>query len=303
MRERKAIGIDIGGTRIAVGAVHVPGVITAKKTFPTNPQAGFNDAMERIRMAVKEVLFEADWSLDEIDGIGVGCTGPVNTDLGIVENCFTLPSWEGKNLVAALEGDMGKKTYLENDANTALLGEHIAGVARDVGNVVMFTLGTGVGSAVLIGGQLYRGMEGGHPELGHMPIDPEGPECYCGQTGCLESLVSGGAIGQWAEACAMADSHEVFAQASKGSEAALQILDMVARHISRALSVVFHTFLPEMVILGGGVMEGERGRFVQAVHENLHGFEFIPLQRVRVEQAQLGNDAGMIGAAYLVFTD
>ena len=89
MRERKAIGIDIGGTRIAVGAVHVPGVITAKKTFPTNPQAGFNDAMERIRMAVKEVLFEADWSLDEIDGIGVGCTGPVNTDLGIVENCFT----------------------------------------------------------------------------------------------------------------------------------------------------------------------------------------------------------------------
>lgn len=303
MTSGRAIGIDIGGTHIAVGAVAASGEVIAKQELPTNAKAGFDGAITRIAEAAHQAAGAAGWSLAEVDGIGIGCTGPVNPSLGTIDNPFTLPTWEGRNIVAAVENALGIKTHLENDANAALLGELLTGAGRGVDNVVMLTLGTGVGGAVLIGGNLYRGIAGTHPELGHMPIDPNGPACYCGQTGCLESLASGAAIDRAAQAAGMSDGREVFTQWASGNVAAENIVVSVSRSLGRALGVLFHTFLPELIILGGGVMEGDRSRFLQAATDSLCGAALIPSERVRVEQATLGNLAGVVGAASLTFAN
>ena len=190
----RAIGIDVGGTKIAAGAVDATGTILARRTIPTDPRAGFDAAMARLIDAIDETLTEAGWQSGELAGLGLGCPGPFDVESGQIENWYTLPGWDGCDIVSPLAARYGKSVRLANDADAALRGEALAGAARGANAAVMLTIGTGIGGAALIDGKIHRGTAGAHPEIGHVPIDPTGPACYCGTQGCLESLAAGPAL-------------------------------------------------------------------------------------------------------------
>ena len=270
------------------------------KNFQRTRRRGFDRAVGHIVHAVNHVVTAANWSADDIDAIGVGCTGPVNRVDGTIHNPYTLPTWENKNIVAALKHATGKRVRLDNDANAALLGEHWTGAGRGIDNIVMLTLGTGVGGGVLVNGRLYRGFEGVHPELGHIPVDPAGPPCYCGQNGCLEVLASGTAITQAGISKGFVDSRQVFLEAAKGNRDAEEILGRVGHAIDRAVGTLMHTFLPELVVLGGGVMSQKNELLLSTIKDNLRDMALVPRNGVQIARAELGTRAGVVGAASLV---
>ncbi|HEV3137430.1 MAG TPA: ROK family protein [Pirellulales bacterium] len=208
----RAIGFDIGGTKIAVAAVDSCGAIAARALIPTEAERGFDRAVHRMAEAADRVLAEAGWSRADLCGLGVGCTGPVSAERGIINNPYTLPTWVDCDIVVQLQKVFDRPVYLENDADAAALGEYFAGSGRGVRQMVMLTLGTGIGGGVVIDGRVYRGTLGEHPELGHIPIDPQGPACYCGTRGCLEAIASGTAIAAAGRRVGLADSREVFSK-------------------------------------------------------------------------------------------
>ena len=182
-----ALGVDIGGTKIAVGAIGANGAVRARRTIPTNVEAGFAAGLARLSRAIDETMADAGTAPGTLVGIGLGCAGPVEEESGRIDNDYTLPGWEGHDIVSPLVARYRIPVRLINDADAALLGEALAGAARGVRVAVMLTIGTGVGGAALIDGMIPRGAAGAHPEIGHMPVDPAGPDCYCGNRGCLES--------------------------------------------------------------------------------------------------------------------
>ena len=188
---RYALGVDIGGTKIAVGAIDSAGAVHAQRTVATDPEAGFEAGLERLTRAIDETLAEAGVDVAALTGIGLGCPGPFDETTGRIENFYTLPGWEGNDIVSPLVARFDTPVQLINDADAALLGEALAGAARGARVALMLTIGTGLGGAVLIDGAILRGAAREHPEIGHLIVDPSGPECYCGSRGCLESLAAG----------------------------------------------------------------------------------------------------------------
>lgn len=292
MRAGRAIGVDIGGTKIAVGAVDGIGSILTRAEAPTRPQAGFEAGLGVIATAVDSVLREAGWSAAEVDGIGIGCPGPLDPARGTIENDYTLPGWGGHNVVEPLRERYGRPVWLENDGDAAVMGEAFAGAARGCTEVVMLTFGTGIGAGILAGGDVYRGLLGQHPELGHIPVEPGGPQCYCGGRGCFESFASGTAIG----AAGSGSARDVFAARARGDAAATAVIDGAIRASAVAAWTIVHTFLPERIVLGGGLMEDHFDLFADAMARAIAGATQVP-PGVTVVRAERGAAAGIVGAA------
>jgi glucokinase len=295
---QRAIGIDIGGTKIAVATVDALGTILARVTLATEAELGFERAIGRLLEAIDQVLTRSNWSRAELCGVGVGCTGPVSAERGIINNPYTLPTWVDCDIVSRLGAVVGKPVYLENDADAAALGEHFAGAARGFRQVVMLTFGTGVGGGVILDGHVYRGTRGEHPELGHIPVDADGPTCYCGMRGCLESIASGTAIAATG-APHFADARAVFAAAARGESAAVAIIERTRRGIETAAWTILHTFMPERIVLGGGIMDDHYALFAPSVAESIARSTMVPKPGTTVAKAGLSNDAGIVGAASL----
>ncbi len=298
MRESRAIGIDIGGTKISIGLVSESAAVEGRLTLPTEPEAGFAEAMQRVVEGIERLLTSAGARADELAGIGIGCAGPVHPGTGTIHNPFTLPGWEGASPVRVLEDAFAVPAYLENDADAALLGEVHAGSARSFEHVVMFTFGTGVGGAALVDRRIYRGTNGEHPEIGHIPVDSSGPECYCGVSGCLESVASGTAVTKAGQALGLANAAEVFERAKKGDPTARSLIERVVAAVAAAFWTALHTFMPEQVVFGGGLMERQFEVFAPALRERARLAERAWGQRFLFSKAELSNEAGMVGAAF-----
>ncbi len=174
--------IDIGGTKIAIGLVSEEGrTIVRQAVFPTEPERGFADGMGHVRGALLKLLAETGAGLSDLGGIGVGCTGPLDPFSGVLgHNADTLPSWQNHSLVEGLS-DLGAVVVVENDADTAALGEYTWGVGQGCARFLYVTFSTGIGSGAILDHKLYRGVDGSHPEVGHSIVDPNGPPCYCGR--------------------------------------------------------------------------------------------------------------------------
>jgi len=297
---RKSVGIDIGGTKTAVAAVDSSGRIHSQTTFETCSDRGFELGLVTLSHAIRSVLDEAHWAMDEMDGIGIGCTGPVNPLRGTIHNPYTLPGWEDANIVAGLAQQFGLRVVLENDADAAAVGEYCFGAGRDASPIVMITLGTGIGGAALLHGKIHRGIHGDHPELGHIPILPDGPECYCGIKGCWESLASGTAIAQAGKSFNFEDSRTVFKQMATDHQAA-QIIERAVQSTARATWTLLHTFLPQKIIFGGGIGEVHFDLFADTMRAQARVATQVPGNSVQIVKAQLGQRAGVIGAAALAF--
>jgi glucokinase len=295
----QAIGIDIGGTKIALGAVDGKGAVLARTEFATESTSGFEHAVKRIISAVNQVTTQLGWQREDLCGIGIGCAGPVNPKRGTIHNPYTLPGWDGGDIITPLNRAFGVPVYLENDADAAVLGEAFAGAARDCSDVVMLTFGTGIGTGILVNSRIYRGCKDEHPEMGHIPIRPDGPDCYCGNRGCFESIASGRAIAEAGRVHNFHKSHDVFGAAGKGSPAAQEIVDRAVRATSTAAWTILHTFLPQRIILGGGIIDDHYELFAQPIREAIAAATMVPRQHITVAKAQLSNDAGLVGAASL----
>jgi len=294
---RIALGVDIGGTKIAVGAVDAAGAILARRTVPTEVEAGFDAGLARLIEAIDATLAEAGVDTAALAGIGLGCPGPFDEASGTIENGYTLPGWEGHDIASPLAARYGTGARLVNDADAALLGEALAGAARGARIALMLTLGTGIGGAVLVEGAILRGAAGGHPEIGHLIVDPTGPACYCGGRGCLESLAAGPALARAGAEHGYADAEAVFAAAAAGAAPAEAIVARSAAAVESGVWSLIHAFLPEAILFGGGIGARHFPLYRAAAERALTRAVLAPEGAVRVVKAALGNDAGVVGAA------
>jgi len=295
-----AIGIDIGGTKMALGIVDGSGVVRAQVVLPTEAEAGFSRAVARLGDAIEALCGEAGTPVRDLAGIGIGCAGPLDPGRGLINNPYTLAGWDKCDIVTPLRARFGVRVQLENDADAAAMGECFAGAGRGFDPIVMLTLGTGVGGAAIVRGEIYRGANGEHPELGHVIVSDDGPPCYCGCRGCLESLASGTAIGAFGQTEGFADARAVFAGARNGKTGARTIVDRALAAAAAGAWTVFHTFLPRRLILGGGIAEEHFDMFAAAMNPRLREATQFTAQAVEIVRAQLGTAAGMIGAAALL---
>lgn len=311
------VGIDLGGTNVRAGVLDADGRILSWVEGPIEAARGPRAGLERIAALTERALREA--GPVELCGIGIGATGPVDREIGAIQNPYTLPTWENVDVVSPLRRQFGVAVALENDADAAILGEYWRGAGQGASRLYMVTVGTGIGTAFIADGKLYRGANGFHPEGGHVVIDPSGPKCYCGANGCWESLASGTAIARAAREGAPAagsvlvewtrgDLEQIGADlvaraAEAGDPFARQVIDRAAYYLGLGIVDVISLLFPERILLGGGVMR----RFEQMrpiVSQTLAEHSvMVQASAVRLEPAQLGPRAGVIGAGYAAYQE
>ncbi len=301
MAERLALGIDIGGTKMALGLVDRAGRIVQSEVIATEAAAGFDRAVDRIVEATGVLTSRAGTDREELAGVGIGCTGPVDPRRGTIDNPYTLSGWNNCDIVTPLRRALGVEVRLENDADAAAAGEWAAGAGKGIDRLVMLTFGTGIGGSVLVDGRIYRGFDGAHPELGHLAVDPEGPKCYCGIRGCIESIASGPAIHLAAKEAGLADARDAFARAAQGDPVAVRVIDRVRGAIAALVWQLLHSFVPRRFVFGGGLMEEHYDALTRGLLSGIASATMVPTAGVQIAPAVLGNSAGMIGAAALVW--
>jgi len=300
---RRALGaVDIGGTKIAVGAVDDAGRILAKEECPTAPSEGFDSAMERVANMLERVIASSALPLC---GIGIGCTGPVDPLSGEIGVVDFLPGWKGCNPVIHLTRRFDVRVAMENDADAVALGELTWGAGRGRAHLICVTVGTGIGGGIVIGGQLYRGVGGSHPEIGHHVIDARGPACFCGARGCWEVLARGPAMVQRVldEAPAGYPHRErltaerICRLAREGDQLALTEISREAAHLGIGIANLVTLFAPEVVVLSGSVMQSA-DLFLPAIRAQVaRQCGLVPAAAVEIRLSPLAADAPLIGAA------
>jgi glucokinase len=293
--EALAIGIDVGGTGIAIGLIDSSGSILAREEFPTRCPGGFDESIARIIKVCRRLVAGRAGAR----GIGVGCPGPLDLAAGVVLNPFTM-DWQGRNLVQPIHEAMGMTVILENDADAALIGEVACGAGNGVDKIVMLTFGTGVGGAVMIDGVVVRGAADEHPEIGHLFAVGDGPKCYCGIDGCLEIVASGEALKRRAAELHLQGAGEVFAAAERGEPGAVEVISQIQQACRMTAATLIRVYCPRRIVLGGGIMEHQYEMYAAPMREVIAGMTMLPPCGVEVAKAMLGNDAGMIGAAMRV---
>lgn len=292
--------IDIGGTKIAVGLVGDKGEVIARRQCPTDAARGYADALQRIRTMLAELMREHG---AEIAGIGIGSTGPVDPSTGTIGKLEFLPGWDGSPIVDDLAREFGVPAAMENDADAAALGEAEWGAGRNCARLVYVTVGTGIGTGVIVDGHLYRGAGGAHPEMGHHVIDCAGPLCSCGARGCWESLATGPAAERWyAENAAAARPKRITAKqicelARGGEPLAGQAVERQSRYLAIGIANLVTLLVPDAIVLGGSVMESA-DLFISTIHDTIRRHcGYVPYEKTAIRLASLGPDANLIGAA------
>ncbi|MCO4771829.1 MAG: ROK family protein [Deltaproteobacteria bacterium] len=300
-----ALGIDIGGHGVKGTRVDRHGVVQSRGRIDVSGVEARD--IERIEQAVQRLVDDLD-----PDGrlpVGVGVPGFHDQTTGLLRQSPNFPGWEDKPVGARLSARLERRVQTENDANCALLGEAWVGAARGLRNVVMLTLGTGVGSGFLVGGTLLTGARGAGAEAGHIRLHRGGRACGCGRRGCLEQYVSGPgfvttALEEFGEgAGAPARPEDIFDAAKAGADWAMAAIERFCVDLADGLTPLVHVFSPASIVLGGGVANAFPS-FAPRVEELL-GERAIPAcleGALPLRQAGLGGDAGAVGAARLVLT-
>ena len=294
--------VDIGGTKMAVGVVDGDGKVLSRTESPTEVDRSYEDGLQLVVDMLRKTLQDAG---QKIDGIGIGSTGPVNPVTGEFCSVDFLPRWRGKNPVRDLAGIFKVQVALENDADAGALGEAGWGAGKNRSRLVYVTIGTGIGGGIILNGQLYRGVDGAHPEIGHHVIDPSGPPCSCGFRGCWEALATGPAMAAWfqSERSGRSKSHDSLSAkricqlARQGDALACQAVAREAYYLGLGLANLINLFTPDVIVLGGSVMKSA-GLFLDGARNVIsQGCRFVPFEKTELVLASLGEDANLIGAA------
>ena len=292
--------VDIGGTKIAAGIVDDAGKVLARLETPTEAARAYPDGLKHIVRLLREAAKQANTRLS---GIGIGSTGWVYPFTGEFGDVDFLPGWKGCNPVNDLASEFGVRVALENDGDASALGEAAWGAGKEKSRLIYVTVGTGIGGGIVLDGELYRGVDRAHPEVGHHVIDAFGPECTCGFRGCWEALATGPAMAAWFNANAQATSRhpqaltarEVFQLAKQGHLLAQEAVAREALYLGFGLANLINLFVPDRIVMGGSIMKSMSLEQIRKVIAK--GCRFVPFEKTELALASLGEDANLIGAA------
>jgi glucokinase len=304
---REAIGVDLGGTKMLVGALTGTDVLWESREASTGQTED-----ELVELLVREVS-EAHAACRDAAAVGLGIPATIDHERGVAVSAVNLPLADLpiRDLVSER---VGLPVFVDNDANVAALAEHLYGAARDTTDAVMLTIGTGIGGGLIVNGEIYRGATGAGAELGHTVIDINGPPCQgnCPGRGCIETMASGTAIGREGQLAAETDPDSVLATmlaqghridgravteaALNGDPTSIAVFDLVGERLGAALVTFANTFEPNVIVVGGGVMAAG-DLLLDPARRILRERALRPMNEIPVVAAELGPDAGMIGAA------
>lgn len=310
------LGIDLGGTNIVAGVVDDKYNIVATAKRKTNLPRPAEQIVDDLVLVTFEAIENAGLTPDDIDGYGIGTPGSVESETGNVPYSNNLEFYD-LPLGKILEEKTGKKFYIENDANAAAYGEYIAGAGRGTKNFIAITLGTGVGGGIIIDGKIYSGSNGAGGELGHTVIQMGGPPCTCGRFGCWETYASATALVRQTKQAMMRYKNScmweicdgnienvsgvtAFKAKRLGDRVGTMVVDEYIRYVAVGIANVLDIFQPDMICIGGGISkEGEY--LTDPINEYVDGENYARHMNFKtvIKTADLGNNAGIIGAAYL----
>lgn len=310
------IGIDLGGTNIVAAVVDENYNIITKASTKTNrprPEQAIADDMAA--MAIKAVE-DAGLTMDQIEWVGVGTPGIANSETGVIEFSNNL-GFENTPMAEYIRKHIDKPVFIENDANAAAYGEYVAGAAKGAKNAVCITLGTGVGGGIVIDGKIYAGSNFGGAEIGHTVVSIDGPQCSCGRKGCFEVYSSATGLIRMtkekmdevpdsamhtitAERNGKVSARTAFDAMRQGDKAAKEVVDFYIKALAAGITNTINIFQPDVLCIGGGVCN-EGDALLLPVKEIVAREVYTrnSPKNTEIVIAQLGNDAGLIGAAFL----
>ena len=294
--------VDIGGTKIAVGVVDERGRVLRRLEAATEAERGYAAALQKITDMLKKVTREAGGTLR---GIGIGSTGMLDPLGGELLDADFLTGWEHCKPAGELSRAFGVTAAMENDGDAGALAEMYWGAARGKRRVVYVTVGTGIGGGIILDGQLYRGVDGAHPEIGHHVMEASGPLCTCGFRGCWEALAAGSLLEKWHEENRpdaerdgkRLSAREICDLARAGNEFATRTVEREGMYLGLGLANLISMFVPDVIVLGGGMMQSAE-LFLEKIREVIRGgCRFVPAEKTEILLAALGEDTNLIGAA------
>ena len=297
-----SIGVDLGGTNYRAAAIDSDGKLLEKISGTTNPMGGREAIVGEIVSAISR-LRDARKG-DELAGIGVALPGFIVMETGVILSSPNIPPFENFPARDTFQDRLKSPVILENDANAAALGEKWMGAGRDVNDLVLLTLGTGIGGGIISDGKVLHGYLGMAAELGHITVDPTGTPCACGNTGCLEKHASATAISTMARHLSLGDnltSEDVYKLAIGGNEPAKRIFEYMGRALGIGLAAYVQIFNFPLYLLSGGPLAAW-DMFAPSMFDEVAKRSFtFRNSKTRIEKATLGSDAGLYGAARLPF--
>lgn len=313
--KKYTVGVDVGGTNVKVALVSEEGAIAYSNTVPTRAEMGYEYTISNIKQAIYDLMTESKTDKSAIKGIGFGLPGQIDCVNGIVRLLPNIPGWVNVPLAKIISDEFQIPVKLDNDVRCAALGELAFGAGKGCQNLVCITVGTGIGSGLIVNGKLVRGAANAAGEIGHIKLSMhEGPLCGCGDRGCLEAYASGPSIVAMAEEYIMGGKSTKFRElanpditpyivseaAKQGDAVAIKIFEIMGEYIGIGLSSVINLLNPEKIIIGGGVADAGDILF-QPIRETIKKRAMkISADSVEVVKAQLGNTAGVIGAGLLI---
>ncbi|CAB4540186.1 NagC Transcriptional regulator/sugar kinase [actinobacterium SCGC AAA044-D11] len=313
LNSKLAIGIDIGGTKVLGGVVNQDGEIL--RTFRVDtPKTGGDALNQSIADVITELL-----TTHNTDSIGISAAGLVSSDRATMLGSPNIKDWDGVNIAAELLNLCGAKTVVENDANCAAWAERVYGAGKGLENVIMITVGTGIGGAAIVNGQPLRGANGTGAEFGHMRIVPDGEQCGCGIKGCYERYASGSALMRHAREAIAKDpvaarnllsrgdgtiegllGGHITEAARDGDRIAIEALATTGDWLGAGIATLSMLFDPSIVVIGGGVIDAGEFLLEPARKAMMREMPFVGKHPVpEIVSAKLGNDAGLVGVADL----
>ena len=309
------IGIDLGGTNIKAGVVNENYEIIAKATCKTNLPRPAEDICADMAKVSLEAVEKAGLTVDDIECIGIGTPGIANSAEGIIEYSNNL-GFDNVPVVELMRKHIDKPVYVENDANAAAYGEFVAGAAKGANNAVAITLGTGVGGGIIVNGKIYSGSNFAGAEIGHMVIEVDGPQCTCGRKGCFEVFSSATGLIRMTKEAMEADKQSLMWEMSKeddhisarlafnamraGDKSATEVVNKYIKYLAAGITNTINIFQPDILCIGGGVCnEGDPLLVPMKELVAKEVYTRASKKNTQIVIASLGNDAGIIGAAFL----
>lgn len=312
--KKYGFGVDIGGTTIKMSLFEMTGHMIDKWEIPTNTENNGASILDDVTTVIEGRLVQDGIAKEDVEGIGIGVPGPVIQN-SVVTGCVNL-GWNRVDVAKELGEKTGLKVRAGNDANVAALGEMWQGGGKGYKNVIMVTLGTGVGGGIIIDGNIVNGANGAGGEIGHIFVEEAEEEaCNCGKRGCLEQYASATGVVRLTKRALAADDREstlrkseeitakdVFDAAKEGDALALEIVEKMGKYLGTALANAACVADPEVFVIGGGVSKA--GSIVtEAIRKHYIERAFHSCRNAKFALAELGNDAGVYGCVYLLLND
>ena len=311
------IGVDMGGTKILSAVIDAEGNILGTAKVPTKADAGTSVVIDRIADSIQKAIGTSGVNETSIEAVGIGAPGPLDPETGVVIFAPNL-GWRDVPLKAELEARVGIPTFVDNDVNIGTLGEHAFGAGKGVQNIVGIFVGTGIGGGIILQGELFHGASKTAGEIGHIIVKADGPRCGCGRRGCLEALASRTAMTkQFQKAIKKKGKKSVISKLTNGDLKAirsgvlakairandkltLKIFKKATKYLGIGIGSIVNFLNPEMIILGGGVVEALDDTFLDNIRAAAAKYA-LPntLDGVQIVRAKLGDNSGILGAAAL----